>query len=201
MKKKSDSDNVKQVLQNVVEIVNDFCGQHLNDDYAQLCGQLAEKLSRKRPSPLLRGQPKSWACGIIRTIGLVNFLEDPASEPYMRLTAIDKKLGVGQSTGQGKSMEIRKMLKIQQFDVDWTLTSRMSDNPLVWMLEVDGFLMDMRNAPRDLQERAFEQGLIPFIPADQDTTTAEQDTTTAEQVADSPSAEDDHDEVPAGRLF
>ena len=36
----------------------------------------------------------------------------------------------------------------------------------VWMLEVNGFLMDIRSAPRELQEVAFQKGLIPYIPAD-----------------------------------
>ena len=76
----------------------------LAQQYAELCRKLAEKLSRKRPSPLLRGQPKTWACRIIHTIGMVNFLDDPTTEPRMRLTAIDKTLGVAESTGQGKSM-------------------------------------------------------------------------------------------------
>ena len=49
----------------------------------------------------------------------------------MKLTAIDKALGVGESTGQGKSMEIRKMLKIRRFDMNWTLQSRMDGNSLV----------------------------------------------------------------------
>ena len=43
-----------------------------------LCRELAATLARKRPSPLLSGQLESWACGIIRTIGWVNFLGDPA---------------------------------------------------------------------------------------------------------------------------
>ena len=34
------------------------------------------------------------------------------------------------------------------------------------MLEVNGFLMDIRNAPRELQEVAFAKGLIPYVPAD-----------------------------------
>ena len=133
---------------------------------------MAEKLSRKRPSPLLRGQPKTWACGIIRTIGMVNFLDDRTTQPHMKLTAIDKALGVGESTGQGKSMEIRKMLKIRKFDMDWTLPSRMDDNPLLWMLEVGGFLMDVRRASREVQEIAFEKGLIPYIPANRETALA-----------------------------
>jgi hypothetical protein len=171
-KKTSGSKNVKQVLQTIVGMTDDFCRQHLNDEYAEFCRKLAEKLARKRPTPLLLGQPKTWACGIIRTIGMVNFLDDRTTQPHMKLTAIDKALGVGESTGQGKSMEIRKTLKIRRFDMDWTLPSRMDDNPLAWMLKVDGFVMDVRHAPREVQEIAFEKGLIPYIPADRQTALA-----------------------------
>ena len=172
-KKASGSPDVKRVLQTIVGMTDDFCRQYLNDEYAELCRKLAEKLSRKRPSPLLRGQPKTWACGIIRTMGIVNFLDDRTTLPYMKLTAIDDALGVGQSTGQGKSLEIRKMLKIRQFDMDWTLPSRMEDNPLVWMLEVNGFLIDVRHMPREFQVIAFEKGLIPYVPGDREAGSAE----------------------------
>ncbi len=37
---------------------------------------------------------------------------------------------------------------------------------MVWMLEVNGFLMDIRNAPRELQDVTIQKGLIPYIPAD-----------------------------------
>ena len=39
-------------------------------------------------------------------------------------------------------------------------------NPLVWMAEVNGLLVDLRDMPREVQEIAFEDGLIPYIPAD-----------------------------------
>jgi hypothetical protein len=31
----------------------------------------------------------------------------------------------------------------------------------------DGVLVDLRNAPRDVQMQAYEQELIPYVPADQ----------------------------------
>jgi hypothetical protein len=34
------------------------------------------------------------------------------------------------------------------------------------MLNVNGLLMDVRHAPREVQEIAFQKGLIPYIPAD-----------------------------------
>ncbi len=155
----------KEILDVIVGMTDQFCRDHLNDEYATLCRKLAEKLSRKRPSPLLSSRPTTWASGIVRTIGWVNYLDDSTTEPHMKLTAIDKAFGVGESTGQGKSKAIRTMLKIRTFDPEWTLPSRM-DNPMVWTLEVNGFLMDVRHAPREVQEFAFEKGLIPYIPAD-----------------------------------
>jgi hypothetical protein len=48
---------------------------------------------------------------------------------------------------------------------EWTLPSRLADNPLVWMLQVNGLMIDVRQAPAELQRLAYEKGLIPFIPA------------------------------------
>ena len=102
----------------------------------------------------------------MRPIGWVNFLDDSSRRPHLKLTAIDKAFGVAESTGQGKSKAIRTMLKIRQFDHRWTLPSRMDDSPLIWMLEVNGLIMDIRRCPREAQLVAFEKGLIPYIPAD-----------------------------------
>jgi len=58
------------------------------------------------------------------------------------------------------------MLKIYQLDPNWTLSSLLDENPLVWMLQVDGMIIDARDVPREVQEIAFNKGLIPYIPAD-----------------------------------
>jgi hypothetical protein len=160
------SDEVKGVLSLIVSMTDAFCRDHLDDEYAALCRELAEKLARKRPSPLLSGKPNVWACAIIRTIGWVNYLDDRSRSPHMKLTAIDTAFGVAESTGQGKSKLIRTMFKIRTLDPAWTLPSHVDENPLVWMLSVNGFMMDVRNAPREIQEVAIEKGLIPYIPAD-----------------------------------
>lgn len=163
---KSRSDDAKVALDAIVQMTDAFCKDHLNDEYAEMCRKLATALARKRPSPFLQGKLETWACGIIRTVGRVNYLDDRSKKPYMKLPQIDKAFGVAESTGQGKSQLIRKMLKIRQFDHRWTLPSMMDENPMVWMLEVNGFLMDIRQAPREAQEIAFEKGLIPYVPAD-----------------------------------
>ncbi|MCK4283231.1 MAG: plasmid pRiA4b ORF-3 family protein, partial [Candidatus Brocadiae bacterium] len=65
-----------------------------------------------------------------------------------------------------KSRIIRDELDLMQLDPDWCLPALLKDNPLVWMLEVNGFLIDIRMVPREAQVVAYEKGLIPYVPAD-----------------------------------
>jgi hypothetical protein len=155
-----------EVLRVIIGLIDQFCREHLNEEYAVLCRKLAEKLARKRPSPLLHGNPNTWASGIVRTIGWVNFLHDKSQTPYMRLSDIDAGFGVSESSGAAKLAAIRKMLNLHPLDPNWTLPSRLEDNPLVWVLAVNGLMIDVRQAPREVQEIAFHKGLIPYIPAD-----------------------------------
>jgi hypothetical protein len=108
----------------------------LNQEYAALCRKLTEKLARKRPSPLVSGKPNTRECGIVRAIGWVNSLDDRSQKPHMKLTATDKAVGVGESTGQGKSMLmlIREMLKISLMATEWSLRSCLDQNPMAWMI-------------------------------------------------------------------
>ena len=163
---RSASGEAKTIAEKLVEMTDAFCKEFLNEEYAELCRKMAETLARKRPSPLLQGRLETWACGIVRTIGWVNFLDDRSQTPHLTLPFIDKAFGVAESTGQGKSKTIRTMLRIRQFEPKWTLPSRMDDNPRAWMLEVNGFVMDVRHAPREVQVLAYEKGMIPYIPAD-----------------------------------
>jgi hypothetical protein len=47
---------------------------------------------------------------------------------------------------------------------DWTLPSQLADNPLVWMVQINGLIIDIRRSPPELQQLAYEKRLIPFIP-------------------------------------
>jgi hypothetical protein len=164
-KRKPTTDETKdQAIAEITGLVDAFCKQHLNAEYADLCRKLTEKLARKRPSPLLSGKPQTWAYGIVRTIGWVNFLDDKSQTPHLKLTAIDKAFGVGESTGQGKSMLIRKMLKITPMDPAWSLRSRIEKNPMAWMIQVNDFLVDARFLKREIQEEALQKRLIRISP-------------------------------------
>lgn len=68
-RKPAADDSKHQAVTEIADLVDVFCREHLNDEYADLCRSLTEKLARKRPSPLVSGRPNTWASGIVRTIG------------------------------------------------------------------------------------------------------------------------------------
>jgi len=80
----------------------------------------------------------------------------------MRATELCAAFGVSQSTGSAKA--VRDALGMRQMDLLWYRPSKMEDNPFAWMMMVDGFVVDVRSMPRDIQEVAYEKGLIPYLP-------------------------------------
>lgn len=156
---------VRPTYDAIVRLTDLFCQAHLTYEYQIMCRRLAGVLARKRPSPLVRGKPEVWACAIVRVIGWVNFLDDSSAKLHMKMTAIDKAFGVSSDTGQSKSKAIRDMLRIRQFDTEWTLPSWMERNPNAWLIQVNGFVLDARYLRREIQEQAHQKGLIPFLPS------------------------------------
>ncbi len=156
---------LQPALEEIVDLTDEFCREHLNAEYRRLCTEMAIELAELE-APINRGRPASWASGIVHAVGFVNFLHDPSQSPHMTSPEIAEGFGVSQGTMQSKSRIVRDELDLMQLDPDWCLESLLDDNPLVWMLEVGGFAMDIRMAPRETQEKAYRQGLIPYIPAD-----------------------------------
>ena len=77
--------------------------------------------------------------------------------------------GVGQSPASAKARVISDALHTNRMDPTWMLRSFVDRNPLVWMAEVNGLLVDLRDMPHEVQVIAYEKGMIPYIPADGDT--------------------------------
>lgn len=148
----------------VITIIKTFCDEKLNKEYYDLALKLTAKIARKKPSPLLSGRANSWAAGIIHALGMVNFLFDKSQVPHIQSTDIADWFNLSSSTISAKSKSIRDMIKIHQFDYSWTLPSRMDDHPMMWLVMVDGFIIDIRQAPYHLQLQALEAGVIPYIP-------------------------------------
>ena len=149
----------------VVALTDAFCGDHLTDEYRELARAMAAALSRKRPSPLASGQPRTWACGIIHFLGQLNFLSDKASKPHMTMAEVCACFGVGQSTASAKARIITDLLRTSRMDPTWMLKNMIDRNPLAWLVELNGMLVDVRDMPREVQQIAHEKGLIPYLPA------------------------------------
>jgi hypothetical protein len=150
----------------VAELTDAFCRDRLNDEYRDLARTMIAALCRKRPSPLMSGQPKTWACGVVYVLGQVNFLSDRATKPYMPMAEVAAGFGVGESTASGKARTISDALQVSQMDPAWMLRERAAHNPLVWLVQINGFLADIRKLPREMQQIAYDEGLIPYIPTD-----------------------------------
>ncbi|MBF0588179.1 MAG: hypothetical protein HQL53_03540 [Magnetococcales bacterium] len=155
---------MRPVYEKVIDITDAFCAAHLTADYADLARAMTAALCRKRPSPVLKGRPKSWAAGVVYALGQINFLWDPTFEPHMTAKELCSKIGVSQGTASGKAREISQALNTGQMDPKWSIPEMIETNPMVWMLEVNGLVMDVRKAPPEIQDMAFEQGLIPYVP-------------------------------------
>jgi len=159
---------LQECFEETTRLTDDFCRKYLNEEYAEICRKITAALCRKRVCPLTEGKALTWAAGVVYSAGWVNFLNDKTQTPYMTTKEMAEKFGVGQSTISAKHAVIRDGLELIPMHPDYSLASRLADNPLVWMIEVNGFLMDARYAPREIQEEAYRRGLIPYLPVAQE---------------------------------
>ncbi len=159
-------DAMRPTYDTIVSLTNTFCKEHLDEEYARLARKMAAALARKRPSPLASGRVNSWACGILYVLGRVNFLFDKSQTPHLRADRLCELCGVSQQTASAKAKVIEGALKFGIYNPEWSTSNMIEQNPLTWILVVNGMPVDIRWMPRDAQEQAFRQGLIPYIPAD-----------------------------------
>jgi hypothetical protein len=160
--------NMRATYEGVVAVTEPFCRNYLNSEYYELAKRMAAALCRKRPSPIISGSVRTWACAILYALGKINFLSDRSTQPYMAMADLCTAFGVGQSTASAKAKIILRTLKTHQLDPKWSLPSLLNMNPLAWMVQINGILIDIRDMPRDIQEIAHAKGVIPYIPGDQD---------------------------------
>ncbi len=100
----------------VVAVTDTVCGQHLDNEYADLSRSLVATLARKRPSPLVRGDPRIWAAGVLYALGQLNFLFDPTQTPHVSAEELSGWLEVKRTTMANKGRSIRDTLKLSRSD-------------------------------------------------------------------------------------
>jgi Tol biopolymer transport system component len=107
---------------------------------------LTAALARRRPSPLASGRPATWAAAVLSVIARANFLFDKTQVPHCTPDELAKACGVSHSAAAAKARRIEDPLDIVPMDPRWTPPSRLRDNPLVWLIEVNGVVLG-RNPP------------------------------------------------------
>ncbi|MEM1369730.1 MAG: plasmid pRiA4b ORF-3 family protein [Cyanobacteria bacterium P01_H01_bin.15] len=128
----------------IIKLTDDFAEKYLDPDYAELIRYATAALARKRPSPIAKGQAKSWAAGITHAIGMVNFLYDPSQEPHIKASDLYKAFGVSRSSGQSKSKTAREALDTFQMDPNWCVPRIQEMNPLSGLMQMDdGMIVKM----------------------------------------------------------
>jgi hypothetical protein len=112
----------------VVSLTRAVCAEHLDEDYADLCRKLLGRLTRKRPSPLLRGDLRIWAARVLHPVGTINFLFDPSQMPHMTVEQFGSHMGVAKSTMSAKSKTIRDALRLRDYHPDFCRRELMVDH-------------------------------------------------------------------------
>ena len=154
--------------QEVAEIIEGFCDEKLNAEYEELCLHALQKLCRKRPSPLLGGKARTWACGIVYAIASNNFIFDKSQPIHMTADDIAGWFGLAKSTAGNKAAEVIRLLNISYFNAEFSLKSHIDSNPAIWYLSVNGYYVDIRDMPREVQMEALRKGLIPYLPEERE---------------------------------
>ena len=151
----------------VVALTDAFCRDHLNDEYRDLARAMTAALCRKRPSPLTLGAAAHlglWHHPCAGPAQLPVGPGEPATYDHGR-----GRRRVRRRPEHGKCQGARHLgyAADEPHGSNLDAAAFVDQNPLVWMAEVNGLLVDLRDMPREVQEAAYEKGLIPYIPADQ----------------------------------
>ena len=148
----------------IIELVKPFCAKYLDEDYLQFSEHLTAALCRKRPSPLQSGNLNTWAAAIIHALGFINFLFDKDTKPYVSFSDLAENFGLAKTTISQKSKQIRDLFHMNHFDRSWCFPRILDDNSFAWMITLNGFIVDARTLHPEIQQKAYQMGLIPYVP-------------------------------------
>ncbi|MDZ7900924.1 MAG: DUF6398 domain-containing protein [Arcicella sp.] len=146
-----DKQKIQERQQQIIDLIQGFCTEKLNDEYFDLSKRVIQKLGRKRSVPFITGQPEIWAAAAIHAVGTINFLFDKGFEPYTSIDDINNFFGTKKTTTGGKSKIIRDLLKLNRYDKEFSTKDMSENNPFTSYVMVDGYILPMSSLPEDLQ--------------------------------------------------
>ena len=156
---------MRAVAGTITGLTDEVCADLLDEEYASLARTVVAKLARKRPSPIQSGRAPTWAGAVVYALGQVNFLFDSSTEPYATADDLAAAFGVAKSTLGAKAKQVRDLTKMDYGTAEFLRRDMVDASPMIWLIQVDGLIVDARELPPQIQAQAFEMGIIPYIPA------------------------------------
>ena len=125
-----DKQQLKEREAKIIELAVAFCNEHLDEECAELCTKLVEKLGRNHICPFQIGKEEVWAAGAVYTICSINLLFSKKYRVKASTTDISDHFGTSVSTISQKMREIKNLLKIDPvFDTEFKLKEVLQRNP------------------------------------------------------------------------
>ena len=113
---------LKEREEKIIKLAVAFCEEHLDEECAELCTKLVQKLGSKRPCPFQSGKVEIWAAASVYTICSINLLFDRRKTLSLSSSDICDYFGVSHSTITRKMREIKEQLKIDPvFNIEFKL--------------------------------------------------------------------------------
>jgi hypothetical protein len=104
-----------------------------------------------------------WAGAVLYAIGQVNFLFDPTQHPHIKFDGLSRLIGVSKSALATRARDIMNLLRIMPLEPEYCRRNLLAQNPLAWMVELDGIVVDARTLPTEVQTQLRQRGLIPDL--------------------------------------
>lgn len=140
-KQNMDKQQLKEREARVIELAVAFCNEYLDEECAELCTKMIQKLGRKRSNPLQSGRLEIWAAASVYTICSINFMFSKSSRLSTSSSDIAEYFGASGSTIAQKSRTIKDLLKINNvFDPNFTLKEIADRNPFNHLVMRNGFI-------------------------------------------------------------
>ncbi len=131
---------LKEREEKIIQLAVAFCNEHLDEECAELCTKLVQKLGRKRSKPLQSGRLEIWAAAAVYTICSINFMFSKSSRLSTSSNEISDYFGTKPSTLAQKSRTIKDLLKISNFfDREFSLKEVAERNPFNMLRMMGGF--------------------------------------------------------------
>jgi hypothetical protein len=122
-------EKLRMPLKQILEIFDRFCDEHLDEEFKELCRDMAAALVLEG-FPIASGKPAGWAAGIIYSVGWVNFLGDPSQPHHMKAEDMASAAGVSPATLMNRARDIREGFGLVRVDERWATRRMLERHPL-----------------------------------------------------------------------